>query len=450
MRVGAPMSRSKLSLDDAKRIVDHAAANGFAAVSLTGGEPLLHIDEIVEVLRHAGRAGIRFLRTGTNGFLLRAPGRKGWRDRAGAVAEKLAGTPLRNLWISLDSADPDSHDKLRGLPGVSEGIEKSLPIFHGHGIYPAANLGLNRYLGGMGPGSVLTRIGADGGKALDGECERFLETACRGLSKFIRRAVDMGFTMMNMCYPMSCEPYDSQRADAAYAAISSDLMIRFSPLERSLLLEAVRRTVPRFRSEIRVFSPLSSIRALIRSGFRNVPQGGKSRSFPCRGGADFFFVDAADCQTYACGYRSSPALGKFWDLDLSRPPLPADCRSCDWECFRDPSELLGPFSAAVRSPLGLLRRLLSARAESAIWRNDLRYYLACGLFDGRGPPDPGKLQAFGRKRTLREAETGMEVASFSISTSTDSPRRNHEDRHARSLDVLEEASAMGASQAWDQ
>jgi hypothetical protein len=30
-----------------------------------------------------------------------------------------------------------------GLNGVIKGIEKALPIFHKHGIYPAANLGIN-------------------------------------------------------------------------------------------------------------------------------------------------------------------------------------------------------------------------------------------------------------------------------------------------------------------
>ena len=37
---------------------------------------------------------------------------------------------------------------MRGLPGVVQGIEQSLPIFHANGIYPAVNLGINRRIGG--------------------------------------------------------------------------------------------------------------------------------------------------------------------------------------------------------------------------------------------------------------------------------------------------------------
>jgi hypothetical protein len=42
MRVSAPFERSKLSIDGVKRIIDHAAAQGVAALSITGGEPLLY------------------------------------------------------------------------------------------------------------------------------------------------------------------------------------------------------------------------------------------------------------------------------------------------------------------------------------------------------------------------------------------------------------------------
>jgi MoaA/NifB/PqqE/SkfB family radical SAM enzyme len=66
MRITEPFRRSTLDLDTAKRILDRAASNGVAAVSLTGGEPLLFLDQIAELIRYSREAGITYTRTGTN------------------------------------------------------------------------------------------------------------------------------------------------------------------------------------------------------------------------------------------------------------------------------------------------------------------------------------------------------------------------------------------------
>jgi hypothetical protein len=49
----------------------------------------------------------------------------------------------------MDSAGPERHERLRGLPGVIRGIERVLPLMHAAGLYPAANLGINRYMGSL-------------------------------------------------------------------------------------------------------------------------------------------------------------------------------------------------------------------------------------------------------------------------------------------------------------
>lgn len=100
---------------------------------------------------------------------------------------------------------------------------------------------------------------------------------------------------------------------------------------------------------------------------------------------DFFFIDAADGRTYPCGYRGAESLGSF-TAHACRTPDQA-CRRCDWECFRDPSELFGPLQELRRDPFGLIKNW---RADSAFyrrWCQDLRYYDACDWFDGRLPPD---------------------------------------------------------------
>jgi MoaA/NifB/PqqE/SkfB family radical SAM enzyme len=147
MRVNNAFKRSRLKNDDVKQIIDHAAQNNFKAISFTGGEPLLFFDDIAELMHYAGMAGIDYIRTGTNGFIFMDSGHPKFEAKIHNFAEKLANTPIRNFWISIDSAIGEVHESMRGLPGVIAGIEKALPIFHSYGIYPSANLGINRNIG---------------------------------------------------------------------------------------------------------------------------------------------------------------------------------------------------------------------------------------------------------------------------------------------------------------
>ena len=66
-------------MDIIRRILGAAGENQAAAVSFTGGEPLLLPDDLVGMILHAGEAGIPLIRTGTSGFFMR-PG-PGGRDR---------------------------------------------------------------------------------------------------------------------------------------------------------------------------------------------------------------------------------------------------------------------------------------------------------------------------------------------------------------------------------
>ena len=65
----------------------------------------------------------------------------------------------------------------------------------------------------------------------------------------------------------------------------------------------------------------------------------------------------------------------------------AYCRRCDWECFRDPSELFGPIADIMTRPRHIVHRLASDKVYLKLWINDLRYYHACHFFSGRVPPD---------------------------------------------------------------
>jgi MoaA/NifB/PqqE/SkfB family radical SAM enzyme len=363
--------RHSLDTETVERILDTAARLGMQAVSFTGGEPLLDFDRLTAMIRSARKRGIPYVRTGTNGFIFQRHEAPDFPDRMRRTAEALLESGVRNFWISLDSCDPEIHEANRGLPGVVRGIAKALPVFHGCGLYPSVNLGINRQCGG--------RISALNGPFEPG---RFREGFALAFTRFFSFAEELGFTIANCCYPMS------EEEEAVYHATSSDPFIHFEPAEKKAMLQALRDVVPEFRPRIRLFTPLSSLDALIAQA-----EGAAERTYACRGGSDFLFVDASKGHAYPCGYRSGEDLGPFWELR----DLPEDheaCRRCDWECFRDPSELFGPMGAALTSPATALRKFASGPVRFSTWLTDLRYYLACDTFDGTRPMRPEKLARF--------------------------------------------------------
>ena len=384
MRVTEPFSRSRLRTKAVYEMIDAAAERGVRAISFTGGEPFLFKDDLIRMIRHAGAAGIPFIRTGTNGFMFAGFDRPGFRSRVCRLADALADTPLRNLWISIDSAVPRIHETMRGFPGLIRGIEQALPIFHDRGIFPAANLGINRNI--AGPGAL---AGTTGGAPLHAA----FRSAFRRFYGFVR---DLGFTTVNACYPMSvdddgggAETEGPKGLTAVYAATSADRVVRFSRDEKAAMFQALLETIPEFRGQIRIFTPLSAVHALWRTY-----AGTGEPGYPCRGGIDFFFIEARDGAVYPCGYRGDEPMGPISELDLSALDPGSVCYRCEWECFRDPTELIGPLIEGLRSPWRLAARWRRHPGALARWVEDLRYYRACDFFDGRRPPDPRRLAAF--------------------------------------------------------
>lgn len=377
MRRIAAIDRASLSHDTVCRTLDACAAQGIQAVSFTGGEPLLMLDDLIQWISYAGRVGIPFIRTGTNGFLFRGWDRPDFTDRIQRLAERLAATPLRNFWISLDSCVPAVHEQMRGLPGVVAGIEKALPIFHAAGLYPSANLGINRLVGGERTNALNPVQFSDRQVYLQSFYQRYVEA----LDRFYRFAGDLGFTIVNTCYPMSIDEKERQSGlNAVYAATAVEDVVRFTEDEKAMLYKALFDAIPRHRHRLRIFSPLSSVYMLYRShqGHTN-----DISAFGCRGGIDFFFIDAVNGDTFPCGYRGNENLGKFWDFKLKTRRPDKDCHRCDWECFRDPSELCAPFLQALHSPITLVRKMTNDPVYRRLWLEDLRYYRLCHLFDGR-------------------------------------------------------------------
>ncbi|MEW6203173.1 MAG: radical SAM protein, partial [bacterium] len=113
----------EMATDEIKKFHRSAAEEGFVGMLLGGGEPLLRKD-IAEIYRHAKQKCGWKIGTATNGFFLE--------DRIGEF-----GDYIDALLVSIDSANPEKHDKIRGVAGlfdrVVSGIEKvksEYPFIH--------------------------------------------------------------------------------------------------------------------------------------------------------------------------------------------------------------------------------------------------------------------------------------------------------------------------------
>lgn len=98
----------ELSTREALEILDQIAqVNPQAVLILTGGEPLLRRD-LPEILSRAHALGFWTV-LGSHGGLLNSE-----------TAVKLAGAGLKGVGVSLDSLDPQKHDRFRGIPKAWE------------------------------------------------------------------------------------------------------------------------------------------------------------------------------------------------------------------------------------------------------------------------------------------------------------------------------------------
>ena len=77
---------------------------GLSGVKLTGGEPLIHPD-IERILDHINETGLR-LTIETNGVKCTP-----------RIAEKIMKNPRPFVSVSLDAADAETHEWVRGVPG---------------------------------------------------------------------------------------------------------------------------------------------------------------------------------------------------------------------------------------------------------------------------------------------------------------------------------------------
>ena len=117
-------TRTVLSTEQVTNVIDQAQALGISVLNFVGGEPLLRRDlpELVKAVNKDLTTTVLF----TNGSVLA--------DRAATLRK--AG--LDSVYVSIDSADPERHDRFRGTPGLYgkavAGIKQALHVGLSTGI----------------------------------------------------------------------------------------------------------------------------------------------------------------------------------------------------------------------------------------------------------------------------------------------------------------------------
>ncbi|PKG32259.1 radical SAM/SPASM domain-containing protein [Methanoregula sp.] len=124
---GEKEAEGVLSYNEACSVIDQIRRTGTPVVVLSGGEPLMR-DDLCSIARYGTERGLRMV-LGTSGYLL---------DRA--MAARLRESGIRAAAISLDSADPATHDALRGTPGAWEMVVAAIRNCRDEGLGVQINM----------------------------------------------------------------------------------------------------------------------------------------------------------------------------------------------------------------------------------------------------------------------------------------------------------------------
>jgi AdoMet-dependent heme synthase len=95
----------ELGAKESLNLLDQIREVGTPIVILTGGEPLLR-EDVFDLAEHGTELGLRMVMA-TNGTLFTPQ-----------VLEKLSGSGIKRVSISLDGSDEEQHDRFRQVPGA--------------------------------------------------------------------------------------------------------------------------------------------------------------------------------------------------------------------------------------------------------------------------------------------------------------------------------------------
>ncbi|NOR13331.1 MAG: radical SAM protein [Candidatus Aminicenantes bacterium] len=111
----------ELTSEELKSVIRQVRGLGAMAVHFSGGEPLLRKD-VFDLVSYARSLGLQ-TRVNTNGILLNEENVK-----------RLKAAGLTECGVSLDSADPAVHNKLRGTKDLHEQTIRGIRMLRKHGV----------------------------------------------------------------------------------------------------------------------------------------------------------------------------------------------------------------------------------------------------------------------------------------------------------------------------
>ena len=123
----------RVSLQEARDVIDIAVKNHIGYLLFVGGEPLVHKD-LRAMVRYAAERGIRPMIC-TNGSLWTEQNMRGFADDG-----------LSSVIMSIDSHDVARHEKNRGLPEVCRKIKRANEVFAGLGVQTTASVTVSRLI----------------------------------------------------------------------------------------------------------------------------------------------------------------------------------------------------------------------------------------------------------------------------------------------------------------
>jgi radical SAM protein with 4Fe4S-binding SPASM domain len=132
----------ELSTEECRRVMaDIARVNPHVFLILTGGEPLIRPD-LYELAARGREHGFTVV-VGTNGVLLREK-----------QARRLREHGVQGASLSLDSTDPERHDRFRHLPGAWQGAVRATEALRAEGLDFSIHMSVTDWNVGEIPGMI--------------------------------------------------------------------------------------------------------------------------------------------------------------------------------------------------------------------------------------------------------------------------------------------------------
>ncbi len=132
LEVARELSKSDMTMPQAERMIDQLASFARPILVFSGGEPLMRPD-LFDLAGHA-RAKDLMTALATNGTMV---------DRS--MADRIAAAGFDRVSVSLDGADPATHDAFRQLPGSFDRAQSGLGHLRDEGVPTQVNCTIARH-----------------------------------------------------------------------------------------------------------------------------------------------------------------------------------------------------------------------------------------------------------------------------------------------------------------